>query len=64
MDPDRDRLAVLAVEWNTLCARRLAEGETSELSSLLQQVGSEILTLCHRLGLRPALVLLPAEGAA
>jgi hypothetical protein len=63
MDPDRDRLAVLAVEWNALCVRRQTEGESSELSSLLQQVGSEILTLCHRLGLKPSLVLL-TDGTA
>jgi hypothetical protein len=63
MELERDRLAALAVEWNTLCHRRRAEGESPELSAQLQRVGSEILTLCHRLGLKPSLVLV-AEGSA
>jgi hypothetical protein len=63
MELERDRLAALAVEWNALCRRRRDEGESPDLSALLQQVGSEILTLCHRLGLKPALVLL-SEGDA
>lgn len=63
LELERDRLAALAVEWNALCRRRRAEGESPELSAQLQRVGSEILTLCHRLGLKPSLVLL-SDGQA
>lgn len=60
---NRARLSTLAAEWNALCRRRRAEGETPELSDHLQRVGSEVLTLCHRLGIKPAMALI-TEGEA
>lgn len=58
---DRARLADLIAQWHAIGRSLQADPNSAHHTAQAQQVGSEILTLCHQLGINPVLAL-TSEG--
>lgn len=58
---DHARLADLIAQWHAIGRSLQADPSSPHLTAQAQQVGSQILTLCHHLGISPALAL-TSEG--
>jgi len=61
VDSAAAQLPQLVTEWHAIARALQREPTSQRLTAQAQRVGSEILTLCHQLGISPVLAL-TSEG--